>query len=286
MNQHNTIKYEFYVKSFYDCYLELYSMFYKRNDFNINNRDDSYSIFTSILDIMIKIRVFLDEIIDILIKVKQLYDHFTSKNVDPRFLQNIETIIFPDTDKQEKNEDELLIDSFYIANIENELYFNLKNSAENYLYHRLSKDKVELKNLKEKISQNRKESKKIVEQYNSKKEKLLALNKLNDDKFNKYFTETKEEYNIDIDKNPDFVEKFKQYYKFKQNKDKINIKLEILLEKLQIEYKKLEASKKEQEPLENQNLNTLYERFLEQIPIAEKKIRNLLKSYSRTYSIL
>jgi hypothetical protein len=261
-------------------------MFYKRNDFNINNRDDSYSIFTSILDIMIKIRVFLDEIIDILIKVKQLYDHFTSKNVDPRFLQNIETIIFPDTDKQEKNEDELLIDSFYIANIENELYFNLKNSAENYLYHRLSKDKVELKNLKEKISQNRKESKKIVEQYNSKKEKLLALNKLNDDKFNKYFTETKEEYNIDIDKNPDFVEKFKQYYKFKQNKDKINIKLEILLEKLQIEYKKLEASKKEQEPLENQNLNTLYERFLEQIPIAEKKIRNLLKSYSRTYSIL
>jgi len=217
--------------------------------------------------------------IDILIeKIKQLDADFISKDVDPIFLQNIETIIFPDTDKETKNEDELLIDSFYIANIENELYFNLKNSAENYLYHRLSKDKVELKTLKEKISQNRKESKDIVEQYNSKQEKLLALNKLNDDKFNNYFTETKKEYNIDIDKNPDFVEKFKQYYKFKQNKDRIKIKLEILLKKLQIEYQKLELSKKEQEQelLKNQHLNTLYDRFLEQIPIAEQKIRKLL----------
>jgi hypothetical protein len=144
------------------------------------------------------------------------------------------------------------------------------------LYNRLSKEQVELASLNNKISQNRQESKYIVKQYNSKKEKLLALNKLNDDKFDKYFTETKKEYNIDIDKNPDFVEKFKQYYKFKQNKDKINIKLKILLEKLQIEYQKLEPSKKEQEPLENQNLNTLYDRFLKQIPIAEKKIRALL----------
>jgi hypothetical protein len=277
LTQHYTIKYEFYVKSFYDCYLELYSMFYKRDDFNINNLDYSYSIFTSILDIMIKIRVFLDEMIDILIeKIKQLYDDFISTEVDPRFLQNIETIIFHDTDKQEKNEDELLIDSFYIANIEDSLYFYLKNNARNYLYNRLSKEQVELASLNNKISQNRQESKYIVKQYNSKKEKLLALNKLNDDKFDKYFTETKKEYNIDIDKNPDFVEKFKQYYKFKQNKDKINIKLKILLEKLQIEYQKLEPSKKEQEPLENQNLNTLYDRFLKQIPIAEKKIRALL----------
>ena len=281
LNQHYTKKYEVYLNSFYECYLDLYSMFYKREDFNINNRDNSYSIFTSILDIMIKIRVFLDEMIDILINnIKQLYDDFISKKVVPRFLQNIETIIFHD--KQKKNEDELLIDSFYIANIEELLYKNLKNNAKENLKYRLSEDEVELKTLKREISQNTQESTEIVSQYNSKKEKLLALNKLNDDKFDNYFTETKnkeqnkEEYNIDIDKNPDFVENFKQYYKFKQNKDRINIKLNILLEKLQIEYKKLEPSKKEQEPLENQNLNTLYDRFLEQIPIAEQKIRNLL----------